>query len=477
METSSSGAAIMNPWRRAWARMRSAPAGFDATLFVWSCWLVMSVMAVLYVARYGGNMPFMDEFAMVPVYTHVQPVTVGFLWAQHNEHRIPLPKLIEIGLMKISAMDFRAGMYFNVALMSLSAAWLIGIAKGIRGRASYADAFFPLVLLNWGNYENFLWSFQVAFSVSTFLACAVLASLVGRGREAVFHDNKLALRPALLASLCLILLPLCGAQGALLAPPVALWLAFVGFRAWVSGRFRDWKGAVVAAAALSACLLVGGYFVGYSAPSYHLAPPNLRAWMRTSSEFLLTGFGPAIGELRVYGVVCIGALSLVALFVLLAAWKSLPRERLGVAGFLCFLAGMAALALGIGKGRAFLGPGAGLSSRYVMLSAPFILALHLGVGRWARPQVARFVQMALLLVAVGVAMGNFRVGGDYGQARRDHQRAIETAVRSGASPEAVTSQCGQFFFPDPNLFLSELKAMQQCHLGPYRLKIRGPEGR
>jgi hypothetical protein len=272
-------------------------------------------------------------------------------------------------------------------------------------------------------------------------------------------------------------LPLCGAQGTLLAPPVALWLGFLGLRSWVSGRCRDWKGAAVAVASLSACLLVAVYFVGYSAPPGHLAPPSLMVWAHTSLNFLLAGFGPAVGDLRVYGAAAVGALGLVALFALLAAWKNHPRERLGVVGFFLFLAGMAALAVAVGKGRAFLGSGAGFASRYVMLSVPFIMALHLGVGRWARPQVARFVQMGLLLVAVCVALGNFRAGGDYGRGRRDHQRAVETAVRSGASPEAVASQCGQFFYPDPDYFLGELKAMQQCHIGPYRLKVRGPKGR
>src|SRR5262249_22179974 len=147
--------------------------------------------------------------------------TAGWLWALHSEHRLPLPRLVLLALLELTGLDFRAGMVVNaLALASLSAG-LIVAAGPLRGRAGVAAAFFALMLLRWGHAENLLWSWQVGFILPTCLAGTVLLVIVRQG-------TRLTAAGAAAAGVCLVLLPLCGANGVALVPALALWLGGAG---------------------------------------------------------------------------------------------------------------------------------------------------------------------------------------------------------------------------------------------------------
>ncbi len=54
----------------------------------------MLAAALAFVANYGNNVPSWDDWDMNPDADGQQPVTTTWLWSQHNEHRIPVPRLI-----------------------------------------------------------------------------------------------------------------------------------------------------------------------------------------------------------------------------------------------------------------------------------------------------------------------------------------------------------------------------------------------
>ena len=89
-------------------------AGFVPGLVVWTTWAFMLAAALWFVMTCGKNVPFMDDWEIVPALSGAQPITANWLWSQHNEHRIPLPRLLLLGLFSVSGNDFRAGMFFNV---------------------------------------------------------------------------------------------------------------------------------------------------------------------------------------------------------------------------------------------------------------------------------------------------------------------------------------------------------------------------
>ena len=129
------------------------------------------------VARFGSNVPSWDEWDMVPTLTGEQPVSAEWLWSQHNEHRVPLPRLVLLAVNLLGGPDFR-------------------IAQVLNG-----------------------------------------------------------------AGLCLVLLPLCGANGVALVLAMALWLAYV---ATLELRARETaRGSAALVFALASVALTGLYFVGF----------------------------------------------------------------------------------------------------------------------------------------------------------------------------------------------------------------------
>ena len=150
-------------------------------VFVVGLWLSVSVTTGLLVTRYGRNHPYADDWAMVPGLTEAKPLSLSWLWAQHNEHRIPLPKLVYHVVTKLSNYDFRAGMLFNFVALALSLGCIL-TARKVRGECVYTDAFFPLALLQWGN-QALSWSFHIAFTCAMVLTCIFLLVLVLRGRR------------------------------------------------------------------------------------------------------------------------------------------------------------------------------------------------------------------------------------------------------------------------------------------------------
>ena len=75
----------------------------------------MVLAAMLFIRKFAVNLPYFDEFEMVPAMTGHRSISLQWLWSQHREHRLFLPRLILLGLYRISNNDFRTGMYLNAA--------------------------------------------------------------------------------------------------------------------------------------------------------------------------------------------------------------------------------------------------------------------------------------------------------------------------------------------------------------------------
>ena len=120
-------------------------------MFVWITWIIGTGLLFLHVRHYARNFPYWDDWGLVPVITGHEPVTLKWAWAQHNEHRMPVPKLILTGLLRWVASDFRTGLYFNAGLLSSSAALMIVLAHRLRGHQRLTDAVLPLSILTLAN--------------------------------------------------------------------------------------------------------------------------------------------------------------------------------------------------------------------------------------------------------------------------------------------------------------------------------------
>jgi hypothetical protein len=143
----------------------------------------------------------------------------AWLWSQNSEHRLPVPRLVNLGLLRATG-DFRATMLFDALILGAVTAGMIVIARRLHGgRTRLEDAFFPLLLLQLGNWDNLVWAWQIQYVLPTVLACVILLVIVARrGPPAPWG--------MLIGALALIALPLSGANGLVVTPPLAAWFAW-----------------------------------------------------------------------------------------------------------------------------------------------------------------------------------------------------------------------------------------------------------
>jgi hypothetical protein len=432
-------------------------------LFVW---LVMLTAALALVAVYGSNVPSWDDWDIVPAVTGHQPVTLKWLWSQHNEHRVPLPRLLLLGMMRLIRMDFRIGMYFNVLTTGVLALGMILAARRVRGTSSYLDAFFPIVLMNWGQAANLLWCWQVQFYASTFLAGAVLI-LIARAA------TPLKLMAATAAGTCVVLLPLCGANGVGLVPPLALWLGYTAVLQWRGATPAGRRDAIILlSSAVAALMLTGFYFVGYNRVPYHPSTHSLRVILKTALQFLTMGFGPGVVGLGFesrlpmpfWKIVCsvVAGLFLLTGGMLVTAWRKHPTERARAAGFLLFLAAMASLALGLGMGRD------GFESRYITLSVPALCAVYLAWRIYAAPRFQPLVRIVLFATAVMVLPPNAWWGLRYARDLKSHLAAFEADMVAGIPPYELIQHYAKYLHPHQIIVMDYMPFLRESGIGAFR---------
>ena len=123
-------------------------------IFVWAVWQSPHGIVPLYTPL-RRNIPYMDDWEIIPIITGHIPVTLKWAWAQHNEHRILIPKLILAFLFRWVASDFRTGLYFNAGLLSSSAALMIVLAHRLRGHQRLTDAVLPLSILTLAQSKSY----------------------------------------------------------------------------------------------------------------------------------------------------------------------------------------------------------------------------------------------------------------------------------------------------------------------------------
>ncbi len=431
------------------------------TLLVWT---IMFAATLVFVGSYGSNVPCWDDWDLVPTATGQQPVTLEWLWSQHNEHRVPVPRLISLALLRLLPMDFRTGMFFNVLVTAGLALALLLAARKLRGRSIYSDAFFPIALLGWGQAVNFLWCWEVQFYSSMALSGAALV-LITKSNSA----PKLWL--GTLMGVCVLLLPLCGANGLGLTPALAAWLGYAALVCWRTGSSEGRRDAIILSALGVAALgLVALYFVGYSSVPYHPSNHRPRVAARTAVQFLTMAFGPGIVGLSFpdrapqpfWKFVCgaVAALYVVTAGILLTTWWNQPKDRARTAGLLLFLGAIGSLALGLGMGRD------GFETRYVTLSLPGICAIYLAWIVIGPARIRRWVSLALFAAALGALPANMWWGWRYAQDLRSRLSFFEADIRRGMPPYQLTEQ-HSYLHPHHMLMMDYMPMLREAGVGAF----------
>lgn len=351
---------------------------------------------ILYVARYGVDLPLTDQWEFVPLLgkSYQGHITFHDLWQQHNEHRILFPRLVFLALAHLTHWNIRYELAANVLV---AVGTFLAIAYQIRTTAkaiggTYLLWTIPLIsimVFSLTQHENWLWGWELQVLMN------VLAVVTG----IVLLTSRPLKWSRLMASMLLGIVAVYSfANGIIYWPLGLLMLTLAG------PKDRKSKGL-----ALGAWSVVG--FLTILSYTYHLqSSSDLTLVFRqpnTYIKFVLlflgapcTGFSPnqIVGASGAVGLV-IAAAGCGLLIKRQRAYLPLLSPYIGLSLYAI------ASAMVTGLGRINLGSEQALATRYIAFSSLFwvadivflcLLAREMGSKRWSRPATAAIVAIGLL---------------------------------------------------------------------------------
>jgi hypothetical protein len=445
-----------------------------APFLVWAVWGVMTVATILFIRQHARNIPYMDDFALVPVMTGHEPVSLQWIWSQHNEHRPAILRLILVGLYRVIANDFRVGMYVNVGLISAAAASTLLLVRRLRGSFSTMDMVLPLSILNIGQAETLLLGLAMVLVLPAWISCELIAT-------SATADRQPGWRLALKFGLFLVLLPLCGGGGLVMLPPLVIWLTAYSGRGWWSGRDPGGAARAIGLWLLVACaMVVTLYLIGYTTPSHHPPPRSLTAVATTTLEYLSLVVCPNVPSYwRPAGltVVLLVAATLVRLAVVVLRQ---PEERPRASALIALILSMLGAAAAVGVSRSFFGAGGGLASRYVTMAAPLLCALYVAWLAYGPIPARRAVHIVLLALVCLALPANIKFGLRLGEDRRSVYRSVEHSLKARAHASVLMRKVCPALFPDPEIAHQCFKMLKDARVGNFKYFVddrvaTGPE--
>jgi hypothetical protein len=360
------------------------------------------VAAVVGAVQYYSPVPLGDMWnGYLDFFMEVRDGNRAAWWAQHNEHRIVLARVLF--WMDLSFFDGRGIILIvaNYAIAATSAGVLsFGVRWALRpdGDRSLAVAGYALVWSGaffWSQQENLTWGFQSQFFLAQLLPLAALF-LLARAMAEPGHATR-----AVTAS-CVLGVAACGtmANGVLALPLMLGYGIVIGLRR---------NHLFILAAVTIVTLLV--YAQGYAPDAGH-APllQTLRADPTGIAGFVLAYLGNPVAYIPVlHGMgkiasTFVGAAMLVAtLLVAIRHWRLRAARPLTYA-MLAFIAYVGATALGTALGRLTGSLDQALISRYttptIMAWCALLVASLPGIASSRRLRRSALVGAPILLLAL-----------------------------------------------------------------------------
>jgi hypothetical protein len=376
-----------------------------ATLFIFEAWLVLSLALILATIIFARPFPWLDDFAFLPFITDKAPLRLEWLWQPHNEHRILLPKLFCWATLKLDGGTFVLAKYLYVIALPSCAALLLQSLRKARGYLLWTDVAIPLVILGFHNLFNTLWFFQSPFILPTISTYLLLAIMV-RNRAVLNAPS------ALLAGVSVISLPVCGANGLIVAIPLIIWLLFSALYCLLSKPAGAAASAICVLSAIIAIIVCRFYFAGLE---HSIAGASLRLSKVCLDAAGLLAFGAGYAAKLSWWAAGLFAVSVVlgtALMLLFAAWKHRDARYRAISLFV-IIAALAGLAGAVAYGRDVspFGPLGYLQDRYAMLFTPLWLACYLAVSlhgvsnKWGQGLRLTLASLFLLALPYNISQG------------------------------------------------------------------------
>jgi hypothetical protein len=365
------------------------------------------------IVTYGRNVPFWDEWVLVPMFQKAEEGTLDFddFWGQHNEHRPLIPKAWDFGQAYVTDWNLQAELYRNFGIAVLTFLLLLVVMRRTLDRVAYviASIVVSVIFFSPMQWENWMWGWQLEWFLSTLGAAGAFWAatfLIDRRPRAGF---AVAVLGALVATFSL-------GQGMLVWPIVGLVLLLRG---------RGWRW--LAAWAVVSIVTFVVYLRGYENPAYHPSKTLFLEKPVEFAEYICLYLGRAFGFETMTGVAA-GAVLLLAFCAGLAYVVRHRRDEV-LRDRAAFWLAAGVLSLGAAVITAVSRLGFGLeqagSSRYSGMSALFGIATMMVIyaivrapkvaGReptmFTRRRIMADVAVALLVVSlINTARGHDAMG-------------------------------------------------------------------
>lgn len=305
--------------------------------------------------------PTYDEWVTVGLVQRFDQgqVTWHDFWAFHVQHRIVIPRIVNLTLIEITSWNRQIEMTFNIALMVAAAVLLVlALRQTLRNTVAVAASVVPVSILFFapGQYENWLQPFQLAFLGTSFgvvLALWALSHTTSRVRWLV-----VAITGAMIATLC-------SAAG------LVAWVALIPAVVVCGYRVTLWLAVALPTVAV--------YVAGLPATGHQSGPIMLANAVRYSLAYL----GAPLGDTDLTRATLFGAgsvLLMVAVLVTIVRDRALWKPGAVWVSLALFAAGCDLLST---YARLSFGVNEALQSRYQTFSSLWWIALIALVARIA----------------------------------------------------------------------------------------------
>jgi hypothetical protein len=142
---------------------------------------IVPTLYFVYIAHYAVNSMFWDEWTFMPMVNAALHghLTLGTLWAQYNEERLLVPKLLWIMFANTSDLNTKTIMFFNAGLLTGAYVCLLVSYRSVNGKwpGVLTTLALGLVWFSIADWENALWAFQLAWYLILFLFVLMLLLL------------------------------------------------------------------------------------------------------------------------------------------------------------------------------------------------------------------------------------------------------------------------------------------------------------
>ncbi|OGK36249.1 hypothetical protein A3A93_05885 [Candidatus Roizmanbacteria bacterium RIFCSPLOWO2_01_FULL_38_12] len=413
------------------------------------------ILTIFFIKNYSINVPYQDQWEMVPLFQKVihAEISIFDLIAQHNEHRILFPRLIQISLAFLTNWNIKNIYWISFILL--------------------CAIYFFLALFMQNICKNKYFCIYLQFMLSWIVFSPIQYEGWFTGMNE-FHLTILAM----LMTIYLLNLPLLGTT-ATLSKIFAVFLSIIGSYSHINGLLIWIVGGILIFYRRQFLFLIFWmllslmtyliYFINYSKPIYH---PSLMYFFQNPLDFLTYFFGQ-IGSVLFISEIGISALIgimifLIALFNLNSLLKKRSLIKSCIPWLMIFLFSLLSI-LAIAVARAGFGTTQALSSRYIVYSSLMFIStievFYYLVGNYKIKFFSHDLFILLFSFVLIFSIGqNYLKGVDYIKKYYSEMSKIKYCLDYYYR---VDSTCLYSVYPNKEVLLERLEYIKQLGWGGF----------